>query len=107
MRSRQSRREMEAANLAEDVKASACMGSRLVREAVADWLGYLTLERQLAAKTAEAYERDITQFLAFLAQHLNRLPDMTHLLALKARDVRAFLAARRNDGVQSGALPVR
>ena len=48
--------------------------------------------------------RDIAQFLAFLAGHLNRLPDMKQLLALQARDVRAFLAARRGEGVGSRSL---
>jgi integrase/recombinase XerC len=80
------------------------MGSPYVREAVGDWLAYLTVERQLAANTADAYERDISQFLAFLAGHFNRLPDMKHLLALQARDVRAFLAARRGEGVGSRSL---
>ena len=70
------------------------MGTPYVREAVEDWLAYIGTERQLAAKTCEAYERDLKQFLAFLASHLNRLPDMQQLLALKPRDVRAFLAAR-------------
>ena len=80
------------------------MGSPYVREAVADWLAYLAVERQLAANTAEAYERDISQFLTFIAGHLNRLPDMKQLLALQARDVRAFLAARRGGGVGSRSL---
>jgi site-specific recombinase XerC len=31
------------------------MGSALVREAVEAWLAYLSTERQLAAKTSEAY----------------------------------------------------
>ena len=90
--------------MAEKAEAPAYMGSRYVREAVGDWLAYLSVERQLAANTAEAYERDISQFLAFLAGHLNRLPDMKQLLALQARDVRAFLAARRGDGVGSRSL---
>ena len=80
------------------------MGTPYVREAVEDWLAYLAIERQLAANTAEAYGRDIGQFLAFLAGHLNRLPDMKQLLALQARDVRAFLAARRGEGVGSRSL---
>jgi integrase/recombinase XerC len=80
------------------------MGTPYVREAVEDWLAYLAVERQLAANTAEAYARDVSQFLAFLAQHLNRLPDMKQLLALQARDVRAFLAARRSEGVSSRSL---
>jgi integrase/recombinase XerC len=80
------------------------MGTAYVREAVEDWLAYLAVERHLAANTASAYERDISQFLAFLAGHLNRLPDMKQLLALQARDVRAFLAARRSEGVGSRSL---
>jgi integrase/recombinase XerC len=85
-------------------KAPVYQGSRYVREAVEDWLAYLTIERQLAARTAEAYARDLSQFLAFLAVHFNRLPDMKQLLALKARDVRAFLAARRGEGIGSRSL---
>ncbi|MGZ5916518.1 MAG: tyrosine recombinase XerC [Methyloceanibacter sp.] len=80
------------------------MGTPYVREAVQDWLDYITVERQLASNTAEAYARDISQFLAFLAGHFNRLPDMSQLLALSARDVRAFLAARRSADVGSRSL---
>ncbi len=80
------------------------MGSPYVKEAVESWLAYLTIERQLAANTAEAYERDVSQFLAFFAAKLNTLPDMKQLLALQARDVRGFLAARRNEGVGSRSL---
>jgi integrase/recombinase XerC len=80
------------------------MGTPYVREAVEDWLAYLATERQLAANTSEAYGRDIGQFLAFLAKHLNRLPDMKQLLSLSSRDVRAFLAARRGEGVGSRSL---
>ena len=79
-------------------KAPAYQGSRYVREAAEDWLAYLTVERQLAANTAEDYARDLSQFLAFLAVHFNKLPDMKQLLGLKARDVRAFLAARSKSG---------
>ena len=90
--------------MAEKAKASGHMGTPYVREAVEDWLAYLAIERQLAAKTSEAYSRDIGQFLAFLAGHFNRLPDMKQLLALSARDVRAFLAARRGEGVGPTSL---
>ena len=88
----------------QEARAPGIPGSRYVREAVEDWLAYLSVERQLAANTAEAYARDISQFLAFLAVHFNKLPDMKQLLALKARDVRAFLAARRGEDVGSRSL---
>ena len=72
--------------------------------AVEAWLTYLEVERQLSANTSEAYARDIGQFLAFLASHLNRLPTLPQLNALAARDVRAFLASRRAQGVGSRSL---
>jgi integrase/recombinase XerC len=90
--------------LAEAAKAQGVQGTPYLREAVEDWLAYLTVERQLAANTAEAYERDISQFLAFVARAQNKLPDMKRLIALSARDVRAFLAARRTEGVGSRSL---
>ena len=40
----------------------------------------------------------------FFAGKLNKLPDMKQLLALQARDVRGFLAARRSEGVGSRSL---
>ncbi len=90
--------------MAEAAKAQAVQGTPYLREAVEDWLAYLTVERQLAANTAESYERDICQFLAFIARAQDKLPDMKQLFALSARDVRAFLAARRSEGVGSRSL---
>jgi len=87
-----------------EVKPLGLMGTPYVREAVQGWLDYIMIERQLAAHTSEAYARDISQFLAFLAVYFNRLPDMQQLLALLPRDVRAFLAARRGAGVGSRSL---
>ena len=90
--------------MTETAKAPGIAATPYLREAVEDWLAYLAVERQLAANTAEAYERDISQFLAFFARQQSKLPDMKQLLALSARDVRAFLAARRSDGVGSRSL---
>jgi integrase/recombinase XerC len=90
--------------LAEAAKAPGIQATPYLREAVEDWLAYLAVERQLAANTAEAYERDIAQFLAFMARAQNKVPDMKQLIALQARDVRAFLAARRGEGVGSRSL---
>jgi integrase/recombinase XerC len=75
-----------------------------LKQAVEAWLAYLEVERQLSANTSEAYARDIAQFLAFLANHLNRLPTLPQLNALAARDIRAFLASRRGQGVGSRSL---
>lgn len=72
--------------------------------AAADWLGFLAHERQLAAKTREAYARDLTQFLGFLAAHEGAPAGLADLARLAPRDIRAFLAARRRDGVSSRSL---
>jgi len=90
--------------LAEQAKAVGVIGTPYLREAVGDWLAYLSVERRLAANTAEAYERDISQFLTFLARENAKRPDMKQLFALSARDVRSFLAARREEGVGSRTL---
>lgn len=62
------------------------------------WLAALGDERQLSAKTREAYGRDIGQFAAFLADHLGGPPGLDGLSALTISDFRAFLAKRRMAG---------
>jgi integrase/recombinase XerC len=90
--------------MGEKTKAPCLSATPYLREAVEDWLAYLGVERQLAANTVEAYSRDISQLLTSLARRHKRPPDMKHLLALSARDVRAFLAERRAEGVGSRSL---
>ena len=70
----------------------------VVVEARAAWLTSLRLERGRAAATVEAYERDTRQFLKFLAVHLGGVDTLADLDALRPADIRAFLAARRQDG---------
>jgi integrase/recombinase XerC len=68
------------------------------------WLIHLADERRMSPKTVEAYRRDATQFLAFLAEHLGGKPTLERLARLTPADVRAFMAARRADGVGSRSL---
>jgi len=67
--------------------------------ATAAWLAALAGERRLAARTVEAYGRDVGQYLAFLAEHLGGPASLADLSALKPMDVRAFLARRRAGGI--------
>jgi integrase/recombinase XerC len=68
------------------------------------WLRYLGAERRMSAKTLDAYRRDVTQFLVFLAEHLGGAPTLKELAKLTPQDVRAFMAARRADGIGSRSL---
>jgi integrase/recombinase XerC len=71
---------------------------------IARWLGFLGAERRMSPKTLEAYERDVGQFLEFLTQHLGGPPSLKVLAKLSPADVRAFMAARRSDGLSSRSL---
>ena len=68
------------------------------------WLRHLGDERRMSPKTVEAYRRDVLQFLGFLAEHLGGAPSLKELAALAPADVRAFLAARRAQGIGSRSL---
>ena len=68
------------------------------------WLAYLGSERRMSPKTLEAYERDVGQFLGFLAGHLGGTPSLKTLAKLTPADVRAFMAARRSDGAGNRTL---
>jgi integrase/recombinase XerC len=71
---------------------------------IARWLSYLGAERRMSAKTLESYRRDVSQFLAFLTDHLGGAPSLKQLARLTPADVRAFMAARRNEGVGNRSL---
>ena len=79
--------------------AAADVAAQLVR-----WLTHLGAERRMSALTVEAYRGDVARFLAFLAQHLGSPPSLAALARLEVRDVRAFMAARRAEGITSRSL---
>jgi integrase/recombinase XerC len=68
------------------------------------WLSYLGAERRMSGKTLEAYERDVGQFLGFLAEHLGGTPSLKDLAKLTPADVRAFMASRRSSGAGNRTL---
>jgi integrase/recombinase XerC len=71
---------------------------------IGHWLGHLNAERRMSDKTLDAYRRDVAQFLSFLAEHLGGAPSLRELAALSPQDVRAFMAARRADGIGGRSL---
>jgi integrase/recombinase XerC len=61
------------------------------------FLGWMEQERHAAANTVEAYGHALAGFLGFLTRHLGGEPDLAALAALRAADIRAWLAALAND----------
>lgn len=78
-------------------------GDAALRAAAEGWRRALAQERRMAANTVEAYERDLRQFLTHLDARSGP-PTIARLIALKPRDLRAFMAARRSDGISGRSL---
>jgi len=78
---------------------AADVAAELVR-----WRSYLASERRMSAKTVESYARDVRQFLAFMAEHFGGRLTLAMLVRASPRDVRAFMAARRADGISGRSL---
>ena len=59
------------------------------------WITHLREERRFAANSVAAYESDVAAFLGFLDRHLGAVPSARDLAELEPRDLRAYLAYRR------------
>lgn len=59
------------------------------------WIAHLRDERRFAANSVAAYERDVAAFIGFLSSHLGGEPSAGDLAELEPRDLRAYLAHRR------------
>ncbi|RFB78236.1 tyrosine recombinase XerC [Methylovirgula sp. 4M-Z18] len=68
------------------------------------WFAHIGVERRMSPKTVEAYGRDLRQFLTFLTEHNGALPGCASFTSLKPTDIRAFMARRRNEGIESRSL---
>jgi integrase/recombinase XerC len=75
-----------------------------LQKARQDWLTALASERRLSPETVEAYERDTRQFLQFLTGHNAGPPGLSDIAALRAADLRGFLAHRRQQGAGARTL---
>lgn len=65
------------------------------------WRRYLQTERRVSDLTLDAYGRDVGSFIAFLSDYRGEVIETRLLGSLSIRDFRAFLAARRADGLSS------
>ncbi|MFQ5563032.1 MAG: tyrosine recombinase XerC [Parvularculaceae bacterium] len=64
------------------------------------FLTYLKTERRASLYTARNYGATLIRFFDFLTVYLGGRPTLETLAQLDARDIRAFLAARRAEGLQ-------
>jgi integrase/recombinase XerC len=78
--------------------------ARDVKAAFAEWISHLADERRLSPLSVEAYGRDVRFFLGFLQEHLGGPPSLKDLDGLQPRDIRAFLARRRTEGLTSRSV---
>ncbi|GJD43015.1 Tyrosine recombinase XerC [Methylobacterium cerastii] len=88
---------------ATDAALFAMPGDAALRDAAHAWSRSLAAERRMSDNTVEAYERDLRQFLHHLDARAGT-PTIAAIVALKPRDVRAFMAARRADDVGGRSL---
>jgi integrase/recombinase XerC len=68
------------------------------------WLAHLTDVREHSDLTCTAYERDLSQFLAFLARRVDGPLGLEALAGIGAKDFRAFMASRRALGASNRTL---
>jgi integrase/recombinase XerC len=65
--------------------------------AIASWQDWLTHERRAARHTIDGYLHDLNGLFAFLTEHLGAAPSLADLAALRAADIRAWLARRAGE----------
>jgi integrase/recombinase XerC len=82
-----------------DLPVAAELAAEMVR-----WLSHLSAERRMSDLTADAYARDVRQFLTFLSEHFGGRVSLARLAKLTPQDVRAFMAARRAGGIAGRSL---
>lgn len=80
------------------------IADRDLASAISNWLAHIELERGHAKTTCASYERDVRQFLLVLKSRLGHPAGLKDLEALSVRDIRAFMARRRQLGVSSRSL---
>lgn len=65
------------------------------RQALAAWLEHLTHERRASPRTVRAYGDNVVAYLNFLERHRGETVWLSHLGAITAAELRAYLAFRR------------
>lgn len=69
-----------------------------------DWFHFMRAEKRMSPHSVEGYQRDLTKFFTFMGEHLGKALNQRDLEKLSPADFRAYLAARRRDGLGSASL---
>lgn len=65
---------------------------------IEDFIAYIKIERRYSPKTAEAYQRDITQFFSFLNNETIAVSDIKHL------HIREWIVTQMNGGISARSI---
>ena len=68
------------------------------------WYDWLRHEKRASPNTLRAYGDDVSRFLGFQQGHLGKELSEKTLASLKTSDIRAFIAARRGEGLGGGGV---
>ena len=68
------------------------------------WLASLAHERRASPHTLRAYGDDVARFLGFMEGHVGSAMGTGALGKLKPADIRAFITARRSEGLGAGGV---
>ncbi|SEP13845.1 integrase/recombinase XerC [Salinihabitans flavidus] len=80
------------------------MISPAARDALAGWLAAQRALRGASENTIDAYRRDVVDFLAFMTAYKGGEQGLSPLLQVGVRDMRAWMAKTRGEGVGSRSL---
>ncbi|WP_184157182.1 tyrosine recombinase XerC [Sphingobium lignivorans] len=70
---------------------------------VGSWRGYLAQGRRRSPHTVRAYVATAERLMCWMEEMDGRAPDRAALLALTTSDLRAYLAARRAEGIENSS----
>lgn len=68
------------------------------------WLASLAHEKRASPNTVRAYGDDVSRFIGFQRGHLGGAVGERALAGLKTADIRAFISARRSEGLGAGGV---
>lgn len=72
--------------------------------ALSDWLAQLAALQGAAAKTVEAYRRDVARYLRFLSEHRGGAEGIAAITTTTQADLRAWMAEERGRGLSARSL---